>query len=253
MMKKITILLLFLMSIGVYSQKATTWEAVTQQNIEPLKQVQRLSFPKEFQLYTAQLGEMKSALQSAPNRLTNSKSNVIISVPNVSGSTERFQMFEMSNFAPELQAQFPNIRSYVGVGIDDKYAQIRMSSDASGIQAMIFRTDKRNEFIEPYSVDGSVYAVYESSRNRGGLPFTCSTVDTNLSNNLQRQNANALSPMSSSGELLIFRLALSCNGEYATFFGGTVANALAAMNASLTRVNGVFEKDFGGDENFHQR
>lgn len=245
MMKKITILFLVLMNICAYSQKMTTWETTTQQNIEPLKQVQRLSFPKEFQLYTAQLGEMKSALQSAPNRLTNSKSNVIITVPNVSGSTERFQMFEMSNFAPELQAQFPNIRSYVGVGIDDKYAQIRMSSDASGIQAMIFRTDKRNEFIEPYSVDGSVYAVYESSRNRGGLPFTCSTVDTNLSNNLQRQNANALSPMSSSGELLIFRLALSCNGEYATFFGGTVANALAAMNASLTRVNGVFEKDLG--------
>ncbi|WP_284652747.1 zinc-dependent metalloprotease [Flavobacterium terrisoli] len=240
-MKKITILLLFLISITAYSQKTATWVVTTQQNIEPLKQVQRSTFPKEFQLYKAQLAEIKSVLQAAPSRLSHNKSNVVITVPNASGATERFQMFEFSNFAPELQAQFPNIRSYVGIGIDDKNAQIRMSSDENGIQAMIFRTDKKNEFIEPYSVDGTVYAVYESRRADGELPFTCSTVDTNLSNSLQKQNP--LTTMSNSGELLIFRLALSCNGEYTAYFGGTIAGALAAMNATLTRVNGVFEKD----------
>lgn len=240
-MKKITILFLVLMNISVHAQKRVAWEATTQQNIEPLKQVQRLSFPKDFKLFDAQLGEIKSVLQSAPNRLTSSSSNAIIAVPNANGGTERFQMFEFSNFAPELQAQFPNIRSYIGIGIDDKRAQIRMSLDESGIQAMIFRTGKRNEFIEPYSTDGNVYAVYESSRAKGELPFTCSTVDTNISNSLQRQSLP--SPMSSSGELLLFRLALSCNGEYTAYFGGTVAGALAAMNATMTRVNGVFEKD----------
>jgi hypothetical protein len=240
-MKKITILFLILLNISVYSQKRMAWETTKQQNIVPLKQVQRLSFPKDFKLFDAQLGEIKAVLQSAPNRLTSSSSNAIIVVPNANGGTERFQMFEFSNFAPELQAQFPNIRSYIGIGIDDKNAQIRMSLDESGIQAMIFRTGKRNEFIEPYSADGNVYAVYESSRAKGELPFTCSTVDTNISNSLQRQSLP--SPMSSSGELLLFRLALSCNGEYTAYFGGTVAGALAAMNATMTRVNGVFEKD----------
>jgi len=240
-MRKITFLFFVLMNIGVYAQVQTVWTKNIQKNIEPSKQVQRLTFPKEFQLYDTQIGIVRTALQSAPNRLTSNKSNVIITVPNVNGETERFQMFEFSNFAPELQAQYPNIRSYIGIGLDDKKAQIRMSMDDSGMQAMIFRTDKNNEFIEPYSIDGSVYAVYESSRNRGGLPFTCSTEDVTLSNDLQ--NKNSLSTMSNSGELLIFRLALSCNGEYATYFGGTVNNALAAMNATMTRVNGVFEKD----------
>lgn len=241
MMKKITILLLVLVCFSGYSQKSKAWEITSRQNIEPLTQVQRSNFPREFKLYDANLTDVKAALQTAPNRLTAKQSNVVISVPNVNGTTERFQMFEFSNFSPALQMQFPNIRSYIGVGLDDNQAQIRLSMDDSGMQAMIFRTGRRNEFIEPYSTDGNVYAVYQSSRENGGLPFTCSTEDVNLSGSLQRQNS--LSPNSNSGELLIFRLALSCNGEYTAFFGGTVANALAAMNATMTRVNGVFEKD----------
>jgi hypothetical protein len=43
------------------------------------------------------------------------------------------------------------------------------------------------------------------------------------------------------------RLAQSCNGEYANFFGATspaqVALVLAAYNATLTRANGTYEKD----------
>jgi hypothetical protein len=35
---------------------------------------------------------------------------------------------------------------------------------------------------------------------------------------------------------------LSVTGEYGAYFGGTVPGALTAMNATLTRVNGVFEK-----------
>ena len=39
------------------------------------------------------------------------------------------------------------------------------------------------------------------------------------------------------------RLALSCTGEYAAYHGGTVEGALAAMNATMARVNGVFNRD----------
>ncbi len=39
------------------------------------------------------------------------------------------------------------------------------------------------------------------------------------------------------------RLAMSVTGEYTQYFGG-VANAIAQINATITRVNAVFEKDF---------
>jgi hypothetical protein len=44
--------------------------------------------------------------------------------------------------------------------------------------------------------------------------------------------------------LRTFRLAMSVTGEYTAYFGGTKALALAAINNTMTRVNGVFEKDF---------
>jgi hypothetical protein len=47
------------------------------------------------------------------------------------------------------------------------------------------------------------------------------------------------------GKFRTVRLALSNTGEYAASFGGTKAGALAGMVNTLTRVNGVFERDFG--------
>jgi hypothetical protein len=38
------------------------------------------------------------------------------------------------------------------------------------------------------------------------------------------------------------RLALSCTGEYAAYHGGTKEKALAG-NATMSRVNGIFNKD----------
>src|SRR5436190_2068262 len=52
---------------------------------------------------------------------------------------------------------------------------------------------------------------------------------------------------SSNGTLKTMRLAQSCNGEYSNYFGATssaqVDLVLAAFNATLTRCNGVYEKD----------
>jgi len=45
------------------------------------------------------------------------------------------------------------------------------------------------------------------------------------------------------GILRTYRLAVSTTGEYTQFHGGTVADALAAINATVTRVNAIFETD----------
>src|SRR5690606_4939881 len=110
---------------------------------------------------------IRQMLQSAGRN-----ASVVISLPNVKGQLERYAVREASNFDPELQARFPEIRSYVGTGLDDKAAVLRMSVDPSGIQTMVFRSGMRNEFMEPFSEDGTVYAVYNSSRQKGSLPWT---------------------------------------------------------------------------------
>ncbi|HLA55444.1 MAG TPA: zinc-dependent metalloprotease family protein [Flavobacterium sp.] len=242
-MKKTLLLIvfsIFAINFG-YAQTEKAWGAATSNNVNASKDAQRQSFPSVFTLMQSNPQLIREALANAPQRLSAKKSGTIITMPNAAGGTERFEVFEASNFEPALQAQFPEIRSYAGTGVDDKLATIRMSIDPSGIQAMVFRTDKRNEFIEPYSADGKVYAIYNSDRQKGKLPFVCSTDDKMIAQTAER---TAAARLSNSSELLTFRLALSCNGEYTAYFGGTIPGALAAFNATMTRVNGVFEKDF---------
>lgn len=245
-MKKSLLLLLTVLYVAIgYSQTGKLWSVTEKSNtISVSKTAQRESFPSEFKLYNLNLDSFRQTLSST-SKTTAGSNGIIISIPNTDGNLEKFEMFESSNFDPALQAQFPEIRAYVGFGIDDKLAQVRLSAAPNGIQAMVFRTDKRNEFIEPYSADGSVYAVYNSSRVKGGLPFTCSTEDTQILND--SANKIMANPLSNTATLKTFKLALSCTGEYANYFGATttaqVGLVLAGMNATMTRVNGIFEKD----------
>jgi hypothetical protein len=243
-MKKLLLLnVLILFSVSMFAQTNKNWKEVSKKEvIQVSKLVERESFPTEFNLYQVNIESLKLSLLSAPDRKVTAKSSTIISLPSVKGNMERYEVYEASNFDTELQAQFPNIRSYVGVGIDDRTAQVRISLDPRGIQAMIFRAGQRNEFVEPYSQDGSVYAVYNSSRTKGKLPFTCSTQDNEIANNISTETLR-----SSNGVLKTFRLAMSCTAEYANYFGATSSAqsglVLAAYNASMTRVNGIYEID----------
>ena len=103
----------------------------------------------------------------------------------------------------------------------------------------MFRTGKDAEFIEAYDKAATVYVVFSSKNSHAGTTtFKCGVKDKNL-NFSPIQNTNR----SSAGQLKTMRLAMSCNGEYAQYFGGTVAGALAGMNASLTSINALFERD----------
>lgn len=230
-----------------YSQTDKFWSAVSKtENVRKNKTVERQSFPQDFKLFQLNFSNLKQTLLSVSDRFAVNSVGALISIPNVYGNIERFQVYEASNFDATLQSQFPDIRSYVGVGIDDINAQLRMSIAPNGIQTMVFRTENRNEFMEPFSADGSVYAVYNSSRIKGHLPFACTTNDTVLFND--GVNKYQTTQLSNTAQLKTFKLALSCTGEYANYFGATSSSnvnlVLAAFNATMTRVNGVFEKDF---------
>ncbi|WP_300565172.1 reprolysin-like metallopeptidase [Flavobacterium sp.] len=212
------------------------------------KGVARATFPKKFDLYDLNMNLLREALFST--REMTGRQSVVITLPNVKGELEQFEMFEASNFDAELQALYPEIRAYSGQGITDKYATLKLSISPQGIQTMIFRADKENEFMEPYSVDAKTYAVFNSSRQKGQLAWTCSTDDQKLVSDISSQLPST--QRSSVGQLKTMRLAQSCTGEYAAYFGATTfgsaadkALVMAAFNATMSRCNGVYEKDLG--------
>ncbi|REC40816.1 MULTISPECIES: reprolysin-like metallopeptidase [Chryseobacterium] len=196
-------------------------------------------------IYSLDINGLKNALAKAPKRLAaGEKSEIIISFPNSEGKMENFKVRENSNFDPQLAAKYPDIKSYIGEGLGDSGSTVYFSVSPLGLSSMEIYGDKSAVFIEPYSKDLSTYVVYKKSDKKDDLSkFECTVIDVaqkgvaNTTNLVARPNAD-------DAKLRTFRLALSCTGEYATYFGGTKANALAAMNNTMTRVNGVFEKDF---------
>ncbi|MBI5857497.1 MAG: peptidase [Sphingobacteriales bacterium] len=209
------------------------------------KAVARISFPKEFRLVTLNIEPLRQELFTVTdNRI---KHTTVITLPGADGNFEQFEVNEASNFEPALQARFPEIRAFSGRGITDKSATLKLSISPQGIQTMVFRTNGPNEYIEPYSRDHIVYAVFKSQRNRGELPWVCSTPDQQLASELNSRVNESNIIESNTGELKTMRLAQSCNGEYSNWFGAfnasQVALVLAAFNATLTRCNGCYEKD----------
>ncbi|MBW3521903.1 MULTISPECIES: reprolysin-like metallopeptidase [unclassified Chryseobacterium] len=242
MKKQLFVTGLFLVSNVFFAQTSRLWkEASPKNNSEIFENKTSILSPK---IYTLDFENLKNALVKAPKKFAAGKrSDIIISFPNSNGIIEDFKVRENSNFDPELAAKYPDIRSYVGVGLEDASSTVYFSISPLGLSSMEIYGDKSAVFIEPYTKDLSTYVVYKKSDKKESLDkFECTVLDV-AQKGIDNSSLTAR-PNADDGKLRTFRLALSCTGEYTTYFGGTVAGALAAMNNTMTRVNGVFEKDF---------
>ena len=224
-----------------YSQTASIWSVTSKPSTsEVLGNKTSITHPKLFQL---DLKALQLALRNAPTKLAvGEKSEKIITLPTAEGRFENFKVSEKSNFAPALAARYPEIRSYVGESLENPSNVVYFSVSPLGLSSMEIKGDQSAVFIEPYTKNASMYVVYKKSDKKDDLSkFECSTINdakTQIESDLTAR------PNADDGLLRTFRLALSVTGEYTAYFGGTKAQALAAMNNTMTRVNGVFEKDF---------
>ena len=240
--KLLSIAMLAITSLS-FAQGGTLWKTTIKKNSSAVfENKSQLSNAKIFELDVAEL--KKSLLNSPKRNALTAKSSTIISFPNADGKLERFRIFETSNMDPALAAKYPEIKSYVGNCIENPTSTIYFSTSPLGLQTMTINADRSAVFIEPYTKDLNAYVVYKKSDKAASLSkFECTIIAT-AKNDLK--NSNLLNrPNADDGNLRTYRLAQSVTGEYTTYFGGTKALALAAINNTMTRVNGVFEKDFG--------
>ena len=206
-MKKSLLLLIMVVlfaSLG-FAQSDKFWSSHLQngEKIITDKAAARPTFPKSFKLFDLNASQLQQQLFTIVGNINIGRST-IITLPNTNGTLEQFEVYEASNFDPALQAKFPLIRAFSGKGITDKGATLKLSFSPQGIQTMIFRTDRENEFIEAYSQDHKTYAVFNSHREKGQLAWTCSTDDHALVTDVNSQLSNR--PESSDGTLKTFRL-----------------------------------------------
>jgi hypothetical protein len=243
MKKQLSMIGMLLLSGISFAQTDRLWsEGSKKTGSEIFENKSSINNPK---IYSLDINGLKNVLAKAPKRLAvGEKSEIIISFPNSEGTMENFKVRENSNFDPQLAAKYPEIKSYVGEGFGDSNSTVYFSVSPLGLSSMEIYGDKSAVFIEPYTKDLSAYVVYKKSDKKDNLnKFECTVIDV-AQKGVSGITDLAARPNADDAKLRTFRLALSSTGEYTTYFGGTKANALAAMNNTMTRVNGVFEKDF---------
>ena len=241
-MKKIfTSLLCGLMTTAAFGQ----WSPTSMQG----ERIRTTSNVKSY--YTLDLKMMRSQLAKAQETGKNAVP-VEIKIPTLNGKVERFAVYSAPVVVKSLQDRY-QLGSYVGVGIDDPTAHIRFSVAPNDFQSMVLRNGAY-EFIEPQNTDKTVYGVHpKTNKTEADKAFVCSTSEAPLTKkqmdklysegNSFTNNPSDFSKASDK-KYRTMRLAMTTNGEYTVYFGG-VAGAMTAINATLTRTNGIFEKDFG--------
>jgi Metallo-peptidase family M12B Reprolysin-like/SprB repeat len=165
-------------------------------------------------------------------------------LPLPDGRFGRFRAVETPVMAPALQARYPDIRCFSGVGLDDPGASVKMNISPQGFQASV-QSDRGTILIDPYiRADRRDYMAYDRDdffdprlavRPACADPLRASDIGT---------AATERGTESADGFLRRYRLAISCTGEYVKFHGGTTAGALAALNNAVNRLNQVYERDF---------
>jgi|GEM_PF-2754758 len=127
--------------------------------------------------YDLNLTDFRNLLKNVAERQSG-KQGVIISIPNVKGNLEQFRIWELSNMVPDLQAKFPDIRSYVGSSIEDPSAYLRFSISPQGLSSLVLRSGK-SEYIEPMTADGKTYIVFDEKMKKASSTkeksFECTT------------------------------------------------------------------------------
>ena len=226
--------------ISVFAQKNDVWKKINVDNIDQSLLIRKTSYSERQQFFQVNISLIKQQLLVVNSR-NSGLAGTLITFPNSNGDLENFMVWESSNFEAQLQLENPEIRAYIGKSVVDG-ATINFSMSPAGIQTFVSRPTDGSEFIEPYTKDNSIYVLFDSkTRTTGKLPFNCSTADKKLVEDLS--NETQIARRSNNRLYKTMRLALSCVGEYGVYHGGNFAGTLAAMNATMARVNGCLEKD----------
>lgn len=191
---------------------------------------------KVFQLDQVSLYKELSSVSTLKN------DNGIVYFPDIKGKLRGFKISENAVLSPELAKKYPDIKSYSGYSLDGKKDRIRFSISHRGVQSMIVHAgSEKTTFMEKVLDEGSTYVVYDRSlHSKLDSEFICFTESA-----IEKGIEGSALKLVDDQNLRKYRLAISATGEYTQFHGGTIADALAAINATLTRVNQVFETDLG--------
>lgn len=202
--------------------------------------------------------QLKETLRSVPlesvQQLKNSLHQLTLPTPN--GGSRQFKIVESPVMQANLQARWPQLRTYRLLDTNNPLYSGRISVTPQGITA-VFRTQEGTVFIEPYAFGQDRYHAVHYERdfvitNENSNQLSCGytnedherlnaayPLDENI--DLQEEEKTTGAP----AQIIEYKLALTCTGEYAQAKGGTVESVLASFVTAASVANVTFEQEVG--------
>jgi hypothetical protein len=205
-----------------------------------------------YQALTLDVNGLRAALATAPPETQAGAAPLVLGLPLPNGGTGRFALRRTSVLAPELATRFPEITTYVGVGLDDATATLRLDLTPQGFHAQVLTGAGNSFYIDPVRrTDARHYlSFYQRDMNRAAAgaaqPCDFEPKASAVKAATQRRTARAnrtTAALATGPVLRTYRLALACTPEYAAARGNTLASVLAAEATTVNRVVGVYEKE----------
>lgn len=237
------LLSVFVFNFQAYSQDVSVWSNQTE--TEAMKTSDRQIVPAAYRTLSANLPALKTILSKAPMEsagVTIKSSGVILSLPMPNGTMQRFSIVESPVMDKALAAKYPEIKTYMGQGLDDASMSVRCDLTPRGFHAMIFTTEGV-VMIDPYRKRDIIN--YISYYKKDFTPPKGKTMIEYNANDLDiPKESKTFGEKAPSGtQLRTYRLALATDSNYYNFQGGTIPLTLAAMVTSMNRVNFVYERE----------
>ena len=191
-------------------------------------------------------------LATAPPENQPAAAPLVLALPLPDGGIGRFAVWQTAVMAPALAAQFPDIATYAGRGLDDATATVRLDLTPAGFHAQVLSAVTGTIYIDPARRDDDRHYlsffgrdIRRSAAQTGSCGFVPTAKPNAAASAAQRQAAGPGGPagIASGSVLRTYRLAVATTGEYAAFHGGTVPLVQAAIVTSINRVVGVYEKE----------
>ena len=208
--------------------------------------------PNFFRTLTLDESAQRRLLRRAPMEFTKAarQTQVVMKLPMPDGTFARFRVEESPVMGSSLAADFPNIRTYRGQGLDDPTATTRFDVTPSGFHAIVLAAPG-TVIIEPAARGESRQYVSYDQRDapKEGNTSSCLLFGAEQSlaqpQNKQIQRTSYSTLVATTGTTLrTYRLALAATAEYTQQYGGgTVAGALGALTTTINAVDAIYERD----------
>lgn len=244
--KSLSFLLGFLLGSFSFLQAQNdhpSWQSV-QEGIEVAGE-QRIQ-PDAYSLYRIDFEWLKSELRKAPEEnFQSGQEGLSFMVPMPDGTLQQFEVYMTWVLSEQDKDDYPDVRTFVGHGVDDPYAYARFDFTPHGFHGMIL-THGNSYWIDPMVVGNTeYYMAYRKSdlRPRPDEDYTCHAIDPGLDLSLDMDARLTGGGLPTGPNLLVYDLAVTCTGEYGDYHGGTKPLAQAAIVTSINRITGLYERD----------